>query len=410
VSAHPLPAQRDAPIGGQAVLEGVMMRGVSAWAVAIRREDGGIALESHPLQAWSRRRRILRLPVVRGVVALVESLRIGFKALGIAAAAQTGEDEELSSGMWAGAVVVALAALASNNLRAAPIGRWAANEFPNVPVTTQDGTTLHFYDDLIKGKAVAIDFIYTTCKDECPLETARLVQTQKLLGDRVGKDLFFYSITVDPRIDTPDVLKDYAEKFHVGPGWLFLTGDENDLRQIARKLGVSYSRDLLSSDGHGTTLMLGDEPTGQWMQESAEDNPRFLAATMGTFFGWRADAPAPSYAQAQPLALDQGGYVFSTRCVGCHTIGHGDLVGPDLAGVTDRRDRAWLTRYLREPDQALAEGDPVATALYSKYHQIPMPNLSLDGEDVDAVLAYLEAQSRAAPSPNTGTLAPEDAN
>jgi uncharacterized protein YqhQ len=121
VSAHPLPAQRDAPIGGQAVLEGVMMRGVSAWAVAVRREDGGIALESHPLQAWSRRRRILRLPVVRGVVALVESLRIGFKALGIAAAAQTGEDEELSSGMWAGAVVVALA-LAVGLFFVVPVG------------------------------------------------------------------------------------------------------------------------------------------------------------------------------------------------------------------------------------------------------------------------------------------------
>src|SRR5919198_3063567 len=135
-----------------------------------------------------------------------------------------------------------------SNLRAAPTTqRWAANEFPNVPVTTQDGATVRFYDDLIKGKAVAIDFIYTTCKDECPLETARLVQVQKLLGDRVGKDLFFYSITVDPRVDTPEVLKDYADKFHAGPGWLFLTGGESDLRQIAAKLGVRYSRDLLTT-------------------------------------------------------------------------------------------------------------------------------------------------------------------
>jgi protein SCO1/2 len=294
----------------------------------------------------------------------------------------------------AGAVLAAGATLAFNNLRPAVTQHFAANEFPNVPVTTQDGVNLHFYDDLIKGKAVGIDFIYTSCKDECPLETARLVQTQKLLGDHMGKDLFFYSISVDPRVDTPEVLKDYADKFHVGPGWLFLTGDENNLRQIAQKLGVRYSRDLLTTDGHATSLMLGDEATGQWMQGSAEDNPRFLASTIGTFLGWPADAPAPSYAQAQPLALDQGGYVFSTRCVGCHTIGGGDLVGPDLAGVTDRRDRDWLERYLHAPDQVLADGDPVASALYEKYHQIPMPNLSLDSEDVDAVIAYLQAQSK----------------
>jgi protein SCO1/2 len=293
----------------------------------------------------------------------------------------------------AGAVIGAVATLAWN-MRPAPSQRFAPNAFPNVPVTTQDGVTLHFYDDLVRGKAVAIDFIYTSCRDECPLETARLVQTQRILGDRVGKDLFFYSISVDPRVDTPEVLKEYADKFHVGPGWLFLTGDERDLRQIAQKFGVRYSRDLLTVDGHATGLMLGDEPTGQWMQNSAEDDPRFLASTIGTFLGWPPDAPAPSYAQAQPLDLDQGGYVFSSRCVGCHTIGHGDLVGPDLAGVTERRDRAWLSRYLHAPDQVLAEGDPVAGALYEKYHQIPMPNLSLDSEDVDAVIAYLAEQSK----------------
>src|SRR2546427_12041540 len=62
--------------------------------------------------------------------------------------------------------------------------RWGADYFPNVPLTTQDGTTVRFYDDLLKGKKVAINLIYTSCKDECPLETARLVQVQQLLGDR----------------------------------------------------------------------------------------------------------------------------------------------------------------------------------------------------------------------------------
>ncbi|HEV8181552.1 MAG TPA: SCO family protein, partial [Candidatus Angelobacter sp.] len=102
--------------------------------------------------------------------------------------------------------------------------RWGANYFPNIELTTQGGKTVHFYDDLIKGKIVAIDLIYTTCQYSCPLETARLVQVQKMLGDRVGKDIFFYSITIDPKNDTPAALKAYAEKFHAGPGWTFLTG------------------------------------------------------------------------------------------------------------------------------------------------------------------------------------------
>lgn len=121
-----LMAQRDAPVGGQAVLEGVMMRGVSTWAVAVRKplpeqlgEDGldptegargEIAVQSFPLTSVLRRHKLLRLPIVRGVVALGESLGIGFKALGISANAQLGDDEpEISRGMWAGTVVVALA-------------------------------------------------------------------------------------------------------------------------------------------------------------------------------------------------------------------------------------------------------------------------------------------------------------
>jgi uncharacterized protein YqhQ len=121
-----LQAQRDAPVGGQAVLEGVMMRGISTWAVAMRKPtpeqiEGGrklegdeaalgeIAVESFPLVSWNKRHRVLRWPVIRGVVALAESLSIGFKALGISANAQLPEEEkEISGGVWAGTIVVAL--------------------------------------------------------------------------------------------------------------------------------------------------------------------------------------------------------------------------------------------------------------------------------------------------------------
>src|SRR5207248_5946719 len=127
VREGPLTATRDAPIGGQAVLEGVMMRGVSTWAVAVRKpapeqftEDGRldpreaatgpIEVVSEPLVSWVRRHRALRLPIVRGVVALAESLKIGIQALGISANAQVEEqDEELGRGTWIGTVILSVA-------------------------------------------------------------------------------------------------------------------------------------------------------------------------------------------------------------------------------------------------------------------------------------------------------------
>jgi uncharacterized protein YqhQ len=103
------PEQRDAPVGGQAVLEGVMMRGVSTWSVATRK-DGEIAVESHPVVSWASRRRWLRWPVIRGVVALAQSMQIGFRALEVSANAQAGPDEApVGKGTWAFTIFAALA-------------------------------------------------------------------------------------------------------------------------------------------------------------------------------------------------------------------------------------------------------------------------------------------------------------
>jgi protein SCO1/2 len=277
--------------------------------------------------------------------------------------------------------------------------RWGADYFPNVPLLTQDGNTVHLYEDLLKGKSVAMNVIYTSCKDECPLETARLVQLQKILGKRMGKDIFFYSITIDPKRDKPEVLKAYAQKYGVGPGWLFLTGKEDDIKLATKKLGLSRVRDSASKDGHSASLMVGNEPAGLWMRNSAVDNPQFLATTIANFLGWKDAAPATSYAEARPLVLDQGEYFFQSQCSVCHTIGKGDKMGPDLAGVTARRDRAWLNRYIIAPDKLLAEGDPTAVALFEKYQYARMPNLRLSSDEVAAVLSYVEARSGARRGP-----------
>jgi uncharacterized protein YqhQ len=107
--AH-LAATRDAPVGGQAVIEGVMMRGISHWAVAVRKDDGEIAVDTHEFESKTRTHRLYRLPVLRGVVALVESLGIGIKALGISANHQLGEDEEeIGGATWAFTVFLSLA-------------------------------------------------------------------------------------------------------------------------------------------------------------------------------------------------------------------------------------------------------------------------------------------------------------
>jgi uncharacterized protein YqhQ len=108
-----LVAKRDAPVGGQAVLEGVMMRGISTWAVAVCTPEGEIEVESEPLVPWATRHRLWRVPVIRGVVALGESMKIGFRALAISANAQLeedeeGEKEEIGGWMWGLTIVFSL--------------------------------------------------------------------------------------------------------------------------------------------------------------------------------------------------------------------------------------------------------------------------------------------------------------
>lgn len=271
-----------------------------------------------------------------------------------------------------------------------------SSRFPNVELLTQDGKKVRFYDDLIKGKVVAIELMYTTCKYNCPLETARLVQVQKLLADRMGKDVFFYSITIEPDKDTPAVLKAYAEKYHVGPGWTFLTGKKADIELISRRLGLDSLPNPNDPDGHTPSLLVGNEKTGLWMRNSALDNIKFLALKIEQMIGYSARPVnvAANGNGAHKLNIDKGQYLFSTRCAACHTIGNGDKVGPDLLGVTSVRDRAWIARIIAEPDKMIAEKDPLTMSLFKKYKEIPMPRLGLPEADVNTLIEFLKIQTR----------------
>lgn len=279
---------------------------------------------------------------------------------------------------------------------------WGADYFPNVPLVTHEGKTVRFFDDLIKDKVVVVNFIYTNCPDVCPLETAQLREVQKILGDRVGRDVFMYSITIDPEFDTPTVLKEYAEKFEVGPGWLFLTGKEADITLLRRKLGL-YSDEQGGDklEGHNVSSIVGNQKTGRWMKMSPFVNPYIMATQVGSWLhNWKNPGNKEQDYAAAPKVRNilKGESLFRSRCAACHSIGSREdakkRVGPDLLGVTGKRDRAWLVRYLTEPDKMRAEKDPLAVALFAEYNNRTMPNLRLNTAEIDALLAHIEEESR----------------
>jgi len=307
-----------------------------------------------------------------------------------------------------GAVVLTTGALAFWAARVAHGTRPGANHFPNVTLITQEGTRVRFYDDLIKGKIVAINFIYAHCEFSCPLETARLAQVRQLLDARMGKDIFFYSISIDPSHDTPAVLKEYARKFHAGVGWTFLTGKKEDIDLLASRLGLSEDDSITDApgkdlDGHTPHLLVGNEATGQWVRDAATDNPRFLARLIADFVGSGGSTTLPGRG-GTGAAFDiksPGQYLFAKECAACHTIGHGDKIGPDLAGVAGRRDPEWLARYIEEPDKVLASGDPIATGLQARY-KVAMPNLRVGDRDLAALMDFLGAGAGEAHAPVGG--------
>jgi protein SCO1 len=137
---------------------------------------------------------------------------------------------------------------------------------PNVELMTQDGTKVRFYDNLVKDKIVVINFMYAKCQGICPTMTANLVRVQKILHDRIGHDIFMYSITLKPEEDTPQVLKEYANMHGAGPGWLFLTGRLDDIELLRRSLGFTSIDPDEDADksSHIGMLRIGNEPMLRW--------------------------------------------------------------------------------------------------------------------------------------------------
>jgi len=189
-----------------------------------------------------------------------------------------------------------LALLASGGLYLGSTSRSAAGPragyFPNFTLRTHDGKSVRFYDDLIAGKFVVINFIYTGCGEICPGMTANLAEVQRLLGERVGRDIFMYSITLQPELDTPAILKGYAETFGVQPGWAFLTGERADIETLRRKLGFVDPDPLIDGDieQHIGVIKFGMEKLDRWAGAPALAAPSQIVRSILSLEGPKSEA------------------------------------------------------------------------------------------------------------------------
>ena len=205
---------------------------------------------------------------------------------------------------------------------------WGETYFPNIEMTTHEGKKVRFFDDVIKDKVVALNFIFTSCKDMCPAETARMKNVQDILGDRMGKDVFFYSITIDPDNDTIEVLNDYAKKFEIGPGWKFLRAKEEDVKLLRRKLGLyitSISEEERTLSDHNINLVIGNQALGRWVKRSPFENPYVLANQLGSWLhNWKlARKDRNRYEDAPAIRqINDGEMKFRSLCTSCHVIRH----------------------------------------------------------------------------------------
>ena len=169
----------------------------------------------------------------------------------------------------------------------------SAARFPNVTLTTHEGTEVRFYQDLIKGKIVLINFMYATCTNSCPTFTANLVRVQRLFGNRIGRDVFMYSISLDPEHDTPEVLNQYVKNYSVQPGWTFLTGSTADITMLRRRLGLRDLDPVIDADKsqHIGVVLYGDERFDRWAACPALSEPREIVKYVGLVDGLR---PVPA--------------------------------------------------------------------------------------------------------------------
>jgi len=176
--------------------------------------------------------------------------------------------------------VVGQAASAENKFKVADSTREKLQKryFPNFELTTHEGKKVHFYDDLIKDKIVVINFMYVKCQGVCMPVTMNLRKVQNLLGDRMGRDIFMYSITLKPEEDTPQELKRYVRAHKIKRGWTFLTGKPDEINTLRRSLGFKDAKVKLDRDltNHTGMVKYGNEARQWWAMFPGEANAPWI--------------------------------------------------------------------------------------------------------------------------------------
>ena len=151
---------------------------------------------------------------------------------------------------------------------------------PDVEVLDQDGTVRHFYSDLVKGKTVAVNFIFTNCTTICPPLGATFARVQRELGDK-AKDVNFISVSVDPLTDTPERLKAWGAKFKAGPGWTFVTGNKEEIDRLLRALGAFSAR----REDHTPSVIIGNDARDVWTRTYGLASPSQMVTLINEVSG-----------------------------------------------------------------------------------------------------------------------------
>lgn len=163
--------------------------------------------------------------------------------------------------------------------------------FPNLELVTHEGKKVRFYDDLVKDKIVIFNMMYAKCDGVCMPITMNLLKVQKMLGSRVGRDIFMYSFTLKPEEDTVKVLRHYAHMHRVRPGWSFITGDPADMETLRRNLGYVDPDPEVDKDksNHIGLVKYGNEPLERWGGCPGLSSPAWIVETL-SWVDWPKDA------------------------------------------------------------------------------------------------------------------------
>ena len=187
-------------------------------------------------------------------------------------------------------MLTSLAPTSQTNSHATKGSSPGAQYFTDTILVDQNARQHRFYSDLIAGRIVIMNIIFTSCRASCPIIMGRLVELQDLLGSR-RSDVSILSISVDPIMDTPQILRAYAEGLGAGPGWYFLTGSKDSLDTVLRRIGNRSS----NPEDHTDVIIVGNDASGTWLKLTAiattEDIAAAVAEVAGKPRSWTIGSP-----------------------------------------------------------------------------------------------------------------------